>query len=44
MDRNSESISNVEALISLQFVTVILNDPDIVALNEKIAIDNQLSY
>jgi hypothetical protein len=33
MDRNSESIENVSALISLQIVAVILNDPDISKLN-----------
>jgi hypothetical protein len=40
MDRNSESIENVSALISLQIVAVILNDPDIGKLNEEIRNDN----
>ena len=34
MDKNNEAIDNVSALISLQTVTVILNDPDIATLNE----------
>lgn len=34
MDKNNNAIENVSALISLQTVTVILNDPEIAALNE----------
>lgn len=41
MDRNVESIENVSALISLQIVSVILNDPDIRQLNSDIKKDNE---
>lgn len=40
MDRNVESIENVSALISLQIVSVILNDPEIRQLNIDIKKDN----
>jgi hypothetical protein len=36
MDKNNNAIENVSALISLQTVTVILNDPEIAALNETL--------
>lgn len=41
MDRNVESIENVSALISLQIVSVILNDPEIRQLNNDIKKDNE---
>ena len=36
MDKNNNAIDNVSALISLQIVTVILNDPEIATLNEML--------
>ncbi len=36
MDRNTEAIDNVSALVSLQIVTTILFDPEIQKLNEEI--------
>lgn len=43
MDKNTNAIDNVSALVSLQIVTIILFDPDIAKLNEDIREANQSS-